>query len=30
MADVFISYKREERGLVEKLAGALRGLGLTV
>ncbi len=30
MADIFISYKREERGQVERLATALRGLGLSV
>lgn len=30
MADIFISYKREERGEVERLAAALRGLGFSV
>jgi hypothetical protein len=30
MADVFISYKREERAQVERIAERLRGLGLTV
>jgi len=30
MADVFISYKREERAQIERLAAALRDLGLSV
>jgi hypothetical protein len=30
MADVFISYKREERAQVERIAERLRGLGLSV
>ena len=30
MADIFISYKREERTQVERLATALRGLGFSV
>lgn len=30
MADIFISYKREERSQVERLATALRGLGFSV
>ena len=30
MADVFISYKREDRAAVEKIAGSLRKMGLAV
>jgi hypothetical protein len=30
MADVFISYKREERALVERIAEQLKGLGISV
>jgi hypothetical protein len=30
MADVFLSYKREERAAVDRLAAALRGLGVEV
>ncbi len=30
MADIFVSYKREERAQVERLATALRGLGFSV